>query len=217
MHTILAWLRAHKDDIFRFLESTGGAATITVVLGGLVGTLLNSCIQASLLEREHALVAYQNRLERERRNMEQMYHVIGEAVTAAENLIGLTDDAFDPDNYSGAAAAAVTEQRLALIREYNMLDAKWRAGQYVQDLQVAYYDQNSSDAIVQEWNSLEAAVTKLRKCAEDVFRRHREDPSIDTAGECDGEKDTAAVRLETLTAMLSTMSRGLLYPDGSAP
>src|SRR5437764_6648982 len=60
----------------RFLETTGGAAVITVLIGGIFGQIISSSIQSSLKEREfqqawlkergdQALVANKEYLEKE--------------------------------------------------------------------------------------------------------------------------------------------------------
>jgi hypothetical protein len=94
------------------LESSGGTALITVIIGGLMGSLITAIIQIGIKSREfeqarvksrgdQALVAYKDYLEQQRETMKHAYQLIGNCVSASDDLIDITGEYFDPSKFPG--------------------------------------------------------------------------------------------------------------------
>ena len=90
----------------RFLQSSGGTALITVVLGGIVGSLITGMVQSATHEREfdlawlkargdQALGAYRDYLDKEQGLVSQAYGLVGEVAASAETLINLASEGMD--------------------------------------------------------------------------------------------------------------------------
>ena len=196
---------------FRFLESTGGAAFITVVLGGLLGQWVSCSIQQSLKDREfqqawlqargnQALAAYEEYLEQERGTIERVYQLVGDTISSAENLISLTGLLLDLEGFSGDEYKRVSEQRVKLREAYNVSDAQWRSQQQVLALLMGYYHQ-AQPAVEKQWRQVARSVNAYKTCAEKWYAEHFDKPGP-TAAACRRRKDAVLTRLQELTVTL---------------
>jgi hypothetical protein len=201
-----------KAGWLRFLESSGGTALITVVLGGIVGSAITALVQSGLKEREfqqawlkargdQALAAYQQYAESELKTVEKSYDLIGRMLAAAENLISLTEPRFDLAAFAGEDQVRVREQRLALRREYNEADATWRRNREVLGLLMAYYHPGGPQ-VRAAWRSVQDAVDGYAACALAWYTAHRE-PS-DSQGACRTEQQRVQQALDGLNGAIES-------------
>ena len=191
---------------FRFLESAGGAAILTVLCGTLGGTILNSCIQTGVRERERELAAYESHLEQERAVVEGVYALVGSTMTAAESIVALAG--FRRADYVGVRRERFEAQEFDLRKAYTEARSRWRGNQYVLALQMAYYyphDESMSDA----WDLVAVGVDEFSKCAEEWLERSGN--NVDTSEACLGEKGAVRARLAHLTKVLE---EARVYPWG---
>lgn len=203
----------------RFLETTGGAAIITVLIGGVFGQIISSSIQSSLKEREfqqawlkargdQALQANKEYLEKEQEIVLQVYGLIGGCVSASEDLISLTHSKFNEDNYQGAKLKEVKKIRTKIYENYNDKDYEWRSGRERFKLLIGYYH-GGHPTVVDAWDSSQDAVTRYMNCAEKWYHEHPdntdEDSIIRTA--CGNEKNDMTRLLKNLNTSLERARR----------
>lgn len=201
---------ASKPRWQRFLESSGGTALITLVLGGLIGGYINNAYQQSQREREfqqawlkargdQALVAYQEYLKQEQEIVKRAYELMGNAQSAAEDLTLLTRQEFAPRSFVGAE-----KQRTEIRDKYNLLDAQWRGERGKLGLLMSYYHQGRAE-VMSAWHGAEGALTHYMDCARQWYLTHTATAPADRAGgECTQESDGLTQRLDQLTATLES-------------
>ena len=204
-----------KSAWLRFLESSGGTALITVVLGGIIGQLLAWSIQSGLKDREfqetwlkargdQALVSYREYANQEQELMKTTYDLIGSCISASEDLIVLTSPEFAPDKFFGAV-----EQRTALRQKYNKVDAQWRSEKEKIGLLMGYYHPNQPD-VTSAWHETQGSVCEYMDCAAKWYLDHGQ--PIDTTHACQTEKQAVG---ENLTKFNVSLGQARTYPwDG---
>lgn len=186
-----------------FLESTGGTAMITVLLGGLIGSGITAMIQSSAKDREfeqawvkargdQALVAYKDYLEQQRETMKRSYDLIGTCVSASDDLIELTGPDFDLQKYPSARP-----QRTELRKSYNVCDAQWRGQREALGLLMTYYH-HGQPKVLGAWNNVKDSVTKYMNCAADWYLQNNTKVT-DTSGACKMERQALDGRLGDLS------------------
>ena len=199
-----------SEGVFRFLESAGGAALITVALGSVVGTCLNRSIQDSVKEREMVLADHEKHLNHERLVTERVYELVGDSVTAAEGYIDLTTEDFNLQNYSGRQYEIMEEQRFELMKTYDAVSLQWRSQERLLSLQLSYYHPTRSNVINRSWESVAKAVNELMRCADERYNQYRKTGG--TTDSCQCEKDMVVSRLDLLT---TTLSKEHVYVEDS--
>ncbi len=122
----------------RFLESTGGAALITVLLGGIFGSCITDSLQKGAKDREfqqawlksrgdQALVAHKEFLEKQQETIKKVYERIGTTMSAADDLIALSHKDLTPSNELGdEERKKINEQNEQIRKRYNLIDREWR-------------------------------------------------------------------------------------------
>jgi hypothetical protein len=185
----------------RFLESTGGAALITVVLGGLAGGIITHRYQQKSKEKELALVAYKEYLDQEQETARRAYEIIGNCVSSSENLIILTSPAFDLDRFTGADRNEVKKKVVSLREQYNNSDAQWRSEREKLRLLFAYYHPGQPK-IVESWSGVQQSLTDYMGCARTWQNQHPKATDDDSRSACLDEKKALGTRLDDLSRSL---------------
>ena len=188
--------------VFRFLESPGGTALITVVVGAVAAAVLNPAIQDSLKKREFERVAYGQYLSQRRVVTEQVYELVGTSITATERLLSLTKGPFDRDRFFGEERGRRDRQRLELITEYNARQLQWQAEQEVLALRMRYYYPDETTQIGDHWGRIATAVDELMDCAEERLRLYEDRREV-VPGACEAKKNSVVSHLEELTPVLN--------------
>jgi len=176
------------------LESTGGTALITVIIGGLVGAIITGMIQSGAKDREfeqawikargdQALIAYKDYLEQQRDTVKRAYELVGNCISASDDLIDLTGPDFDPTQYSG-----LEKQRVTLRQNYNNCDRQWRGQRDMFGLLVTYYH-HGEPRVIDSWELTKDSVSKFMDCATEWYLSHNDKPS-DTSGACKTERES---------------------------
>src|SRR4029077_7388114 len=80
----------HKPGWKRFLESSGGAALITVVLGTLGGAVITNLIQSYMQRQQARQQGIAEYIKGEHDTVKAVFELVGQSIAAAENLSTLT-------------------------------------------------------------------------------------------------------------------------------
>jgi hypothetical protein len=153
-----------------FLSSSGGTALITVLLGGIVGTAITAVVQNFQKDREfqtawmktrgeQALSAYNDYLSKEQEIVKQSFELIGDTVSASDDLINVTTPEWDPKKVPG-----IDEQRHELIDNYNKKEVAWRTNHETLGLLMSYYHHGQKE-VTDSWNKTQDSVTAYMDCA----------------------------------------------------
>jgi hypothetical protein len=195
----------------RLIESSGGTALITVLLGGIVGQCINLSIQKGLKEREfqqqwmkargdQALASYNQYLSQENELVQKSYEIIGNCIATSDDLITLTTPHFAPGSHEDIEA-----QRTEIRIRYNAVDSQWRTEREKLGLLMSYYHHTQPE-VVKAWADVQESVTNYMKCAEDWYRSH-EQSAGDISHACEKEKKVLKARLVILTNSLEASRR----------
>ena len=187
----------------RFLETSGGAALISVVLGSVMSGLItaatpkdNKSQESQVKAREIQLAAYKEYLDQQRDIVFHASELIGRCVSASDSLITLTDPVFDPSRYTG-----LEPQRLEMRKKFNECAMQWNAEYNKLNFAISYYH-NGQPAVVGAWADVQQATTGVMECAQQWYVSHSTAP-VATDGVCKAQKDEVTKRLDTFNRQVS--------------
>jgi hypothetical protein len=202
-----------KPSWLRFLESSGGTALITVLIGGIMGTIITSAFQNRSKEREfqrswmeargnQSLVAYGEYLKGEQANVRSAFELIGSSIAASENLVTLTESDFDLTRYQGQDREIVKLQRQKTRDDFTKKDEEWRDQRQALGFLMRYYHPNSPD-VSSAWEQVQSGVSALMGCRREWYLSHtRGNSFVDQkkgAEACKPELESVDKRLQQLT------------------
>lgn len=167
----------------RFLESTGGAALITVLVGGLFGKWISDAFEKSRAENERSYLAHKEYLEQRLATINPALELIGNSVAAGEDLITLTRPDFDPNQFLGPEREATLANRREIRAAYNQADSVWRREKGRIGYLLAYYHPGVP-GVTSAWGDLERAVTGFLDCARDWMVANAERFTEEAATAC---------------------------------
>jgi hypothetical protein len=194
----------------RFLETTGGTALITVLLGGIFGSIISASFQSSQKEREfqqswlkargdQALIAYKDYLEKQQDIVKRVYERLGGSISAADDLITLTSPEFATTNFEGEQKERVRKYRGDVRDKFGAAERQWRDERGTLGLLMSYYNPKQN-AVLGAWKNISNSVTDYFDCASDWLNKHP--ISDESATACKKEKDVFDSNLEELTKAL---------------
>jgi hypothetical protein len=201
----------------RFLESAGGAALVTVLLGSVAAGIINSLVQEKLKERELALTSYQEELKQQQDIATRIVDLVGTSVGAAEDLILLTSEEFNPNLFTGEQKKKMIDQRTQIRETYNRTDTQWRTDQEKLALLIGLHS-HIRPGVTEAWRQAQQSVTAYKDCAEEWYSTHLAEfvTSEDARSACSKEKIAVRTQLEKFSELMQKGSTGaLLIP--SAP
>jgi hypothetical protein len=154
----------------RFLETSGGTALITVLVGGMFGQFITWTFQEKAKEREfqqewmksrgdHALLSYKEYLDGEQELMRHAYELVGNNAAASEDLIEITGE-----EYAASDNPKTKQQMLEMQKRYNAASAQWRVEGKKLEMLMGYYHQGLPQ-MRGDWRELSGAVSGYVKCA----------------------------------------------------
>lgn len=199
------------------LETSGGAALLTVLIGGLCGAGLNFLIQRDLKNREsqqsllklqfeQKLISYKNLEDQRQEFLKHLYEQVGRSTTAAYDLISLTGSDVVPSSDTDYQKE-LRQQRNEIIQRYNSSDHEWRAEQESLELLISYYHDNSSE-VKDAWRSAQEAINTYMKCAERTWEKYNETKiTNDINGICQAERKSFKDRLGDFTIVVGNARR----------
>lgn len=156
----------------RFLESSGGAALITVVLGTLGGAAITSLIQSYVQRQQTRQQGIAEYIKGEHDTVKAVFELVGQCIAAAENLSTLTIQGFNPDDFQGDQRDQVLKQRKASRDEFNASDERWRSSRETLTLNIRYYHGNDP-AVASAWDRTAGALTGYIDCEHLWYMQHQ--------------------------------------------
>ena len=156
--------RESKPAWQRLLESTGGTALITVLIGGVAGQWITATFQEKNKEREMSLAAYSDYVKQEQDIVKRAYELIGTCVAATDDLMVLPQPAFNLDSREGGEKKKLEGQREDIRSRYNDCDLKWRRDRETLGLLMAYFHHGQME-VTAAWRSAEDNVSHYMDCA----------------------------------------------------
>ncbi len=187
----------------RFLESTGGTAFITVVIGGILGQRITSSYQEKLKDRDIA-VAFYHEQSKERQDIGARYiELVGGCMGTSQDLIALTEQGFDPDQFKGQERKKVVQQRTEIRKKYNELDSRWAVEGAQLGLLIALHG-HDQQGLTQGWRRVQQSVAAYKQCAENWYSQHQgEFVALDVArAACAKEKSQASIDVDGFTEQI---------------
>ncbi|HLJ89859.1 MAG TPA: hypothetical protein VKZ53_23830 [Candidatus Angelobacter sp.] len=144
------------------IESSGCAALITVLFGGILGGVITARYQSHQADLERVRSREQQveqlKFDAERKAFDLIFATVG----AAEDVINLS---------SREMKRAPSIQRNNIRKAYNMADAEWRKRQAVTGLPMVYYATDSRAATA-AWQTASKSVTAYSACAANWIVAH---------------------------------------------
>lgn len=194
----------------RFLETSGGTALITVIIGGIFGAIISGVIQIGQKNREfqqswlkargdQALVAYKDHLDKQQDIVRRAYERIGASISAADDLMATTGREFEIAKYEGEQKERVKKFRAEVVDKFNKSDREWRNERETLGLLMNYYHPKQN-TILAAWKSVSESVTAYMDCAPQWVEKHP--ISDESAGACKKEKEAFSGSLDGLTKAL---------------
>ncbi len=186
----------------RFLESTGGAALITVLVGGIAGGLITSHLETRQKDRELAVqkeqaaeqrksAAHKELLTARLTAVQGAIDLLGRAIAAGEDLIVITGPEWRLQEARAEVDAKVTRRKKEELREgWNTADAAWRSQRHSAGLLLAVYSSKARN-VAEAWRQTEETVAGFLDCARDYYVEHATGTGDPSAG-C-REAHTAAI------------------------
>jgi len=186
----------------QLLTTPGGAALITVLVGGILAAVINWQIQINLKERETqqsfektkgeiALLSYKSFLEKRDETIGQTLDLIGSCVTATEDLIETMGPEFDLRRFTGKEQQLIKE-RESIATRFNTAENDWSSKRMGIGRLLSHYHQGNSE-VSKNWSGLEQSVSQLLKCAGRNLSEFRLDfLPRETATVCRQEKEAVA-------------------------
>jgi hypothetical protein len=197
---VLNTRRAQQDKARRalqiFLESTGGAALITVLLGGFLGSYLTNSYQLkqAAIERERA--ARQRLQELRFQATADSLTLVSATVASAEDLLQLSTQPF---------LQAPLKQRDAIRGAYIDADANWRKqDENVVGFKLNYYFRDHPD-VINAWKGVRLAVSNYGDCAGDWIEHHPKYTDGLSNG-CKKEREAVGHALDALQRAMPTLN-----------
>jgi hypothetical protein len=182
--------------VLEFLGTSGGTALVTVVLGGFVGTILTSQWQDYLKKRDSSVAAYAEYLKQEQEITKRAYELIGTGIAASDDLLSLTEAAFDLNRFEGDERKKVASQRESIRENFNAQDKRWRAERETLGLLMGYYHRGQPD-VISSWQQAQDSITGYFDCARNTYLNTSTDPS--SGGKvCKSERNEYRNRLASL-------------------
>ncbi|HUI43834.1 MAG TPA: hypothetical protein VL523_17880 [Terriglobia bacterium] len=208
---------SHPPAWQRFLESAGGAALVTVLLGSVAAGIINSLVQEKLKERELALASYQDELKQRQDIATRIVELVGATMGATEDIIFLTTDEFDPARFSGEQRNRILDQRNKIQQAYNATDRQWQVEPEELALLIGLHTHGQAD-IGEAWRASQQAVTAYKYCAEDWYARHQRESvtSEDARSACGKQKAAARTSLEQFAQRIEANWQGASPPPRAA-
>jgi hypothetical protein len=195
----------------RFLESSGGTALITVIIGGLLGAWISGIIQSGAKDREfqqawlkargdQALISYKDFLDKQQEIIKRVYERVGTCISSSEDLISLSKpELAKTADYEGEQKERLKKYRVTVQDKFTLSEAEWRNDREALGLLMDYYHPRQVK-VVEAWRNVKESVTRYMGCASDWSARNPLSTEIESA--CKPQKDSVVKSLEQLTASL---------------
>ncbi|HUI43788.1 MAG TPA: hypothetical protein VL523_17645 [Terriglobia bacterium] len=202
-----------------FIESVGGAAAITVVIGGLLGGLLTAFVQRKWKEREILLDQLDSRkrsqlqrdqqyLDGEMKVVRDILEFITSSSVAAEDLVQIASKRFQVGEKPSASLLEYREQARSA---FNAATRSWRSQREILGVTLGSYHGEES-AVFRAWSRARQATTNLQKAAQAFYDRYYDSgqkpvPENEIASACLAERNEMDAALVEFSQALFTFRK----------
>ena len=193
----------------RMLETPGGAALITVLIGGLLGGWISSIIQSGAKDREfqqawlkargdQAMLAYKDFVEKRSNLITELYGRVGSSVSASEDLINLSRKDFIVDSTLEPEVKEARRKYRDSIRDrFELVEADWRKDRDRFGLLIDFYHPDQKP-LVEAWGTVTESLTGYMRCSKNWHDTHYGDENTDQA--CTSERARLTTSLQAFSA-----------------
>jgi hypothetical protein len=156
-----------SSKFLSFLQSSSGTALITVLLGGLLGTILSSRIQESSRKNDESRARLQAGLQAEQKTVEEAAALVGRLTASSNDLIEMTDVQFDQRTagLDSEYRTFIAKQKEAYYNAHNAALTEWTAQKTRIGLLLAIEHPANPD-IQRVWENLANRVESFSVCSE---------------------------------------------------
>ena len=188
----------------RFLESSGGAALITVVLGTLGGAVITNLVQSYMQRQQARQQGIAEYIKGEHDTVKAVFDLVGQCIAASENLSTLTGDGFNPRAFQGDSLDRVLKQRKAIRDQFNAADEQWRSNRQTVTLNFRYYH-SDDPAVAAAWDGTRKSLSGYMDCEQQWYIQHEVSYVKDdiAAKACSDERRTLDKTLDDLSKALA--------------
>lgn len=218
-----------KNSWLKFLGTTGGAALITVLVGGLLGTVLNSCIQAGLKSREVeqarqkskseiGIISFKDHLDRRQETVKSLYSLVGRCAAASHSLLSTT--LIDTNQYSDKAVQKLVEEDNEQVhKNFQAIQAEWLSNRDSLGLLVSYYFEGNM-SVTSGWKETKDSVTRYLDCADAEYKNYLEFFVKRPELRCKEERNSVEITTEAFAQYVKSATYYPwkdYYPEYSSP
>ncbi|HEV8240433.1 MAG TPA: hypothetical protein VGS57_13770 [Thermoanaerobaculia bacterium] len=181
---------------------------ITVLLGGIFGTLITTTVQQAISTRERIRADHKALVQARLATVHEAFSLLGRMIGTAEDLMVSTGPEYSLDRFTDPQERKETvDQVHAIHRDYNTVDRRWRSARYSYALLLAYYHPGRL-AVSERWAALTDAAGEYVSCARSWAVANAKHGAYD--GSCDD-------RRRAVDASILQFSEAIVEGDGSAP
>lgn len=208
-------IQPRESFLLRLLATNGGTALITVLLGGVLGAILNFFIQSSLTERETeqarqkfkgevAMMAYKNHLDQRQDAMKRLYELVGKCASSCETLISRAE--IDTSKYPGKALDELITENKPIYNKFLGVQEEWRENRVSVGLLVSFYYEGDS-SVTNCWNRTRDSVSKYLECADGRYKKYQGDFDHDPPETCSTHQKDFEDRIGEFTICLEKVNK----------
>jgi hypothetical protein len=168
----------------KILETSGGAALITVLIGGLIGQLISMSIQRSLKDREQSLIAYNKFLDQGADTVNKAYDLIGNCFSATDDLVTVAQPKFKK-----------TDDKRNAQKKFDEIVNQWQKDKIRLGLLMKYYHHNDG-SITTAWKDVQEKNKAYMECA---GKQQPWDEKENVTPPCEDEKNALIDAVDKLT------------------
>ena len=173
--------KPEKRSIEKFLTSAGGAALITVLLGGVAAQVVSCDAQRRAQQREfnntwlkargdQALTARKGFVDGRRAALAEIMNVIGRVAAASSDLLDITHPSFTTVGRSAQNSALMLAEQTRVANKFTDAELAWAPAQQRFSYTVGYFSGGDKD-VTNAWQNLRSSVNDLRRCMSGVYIR----------------------------------------------
>jgi len=165
-----------KPIWLQLFESAGFAALVTVCLGGIAGGWITTSLQERARKRDQAaaqarldhdrkLTAFKERLDRERKVVDEMFLLLGKFVDASRDLTTLSRIEFCDECRPKGLPKRVVKEKEEIVKKYNDATVEWNSNRL--HLGMLLQLEHENDVILQQvWEETSIAAEEYAVCAD---------------------------------------------------
>lgn len=191
---------ASKPRWLEVLESAAVSSFITVVLGGIAGTVLVH--QFQLGEQNQALEAAEakERFEKRGQAVEAAYALLADGGYHARSLISLTEPPFQTTGRAADEIKKIEQEREAIAKAIGDFNRRWQKEKYTIGYLISYYH-NDHPGVTAAWSNCVRSLDALRTSAHRIHHEYSATGKAKTVGMVPGEEDFFASIRDLATAL----------------